>query len=111
MPTIRNNISLLTTIDREFVGTVAFKNEKISLPDGSKVAIGMDGSLWVVVYQETPNSPFVVYEFNVEKRSIIIDKKQGGEMDMEKLKKIVDYFYEHAEIDDLVTIEPGERQI
>lgn len=110
MPTIKQDISHVTSIDKEFVGTVAFKNEKLSLPDGSKVAIGMDGSLWVVVYQEAPHLPFVVCEYNEEKNTLIVDKKIGGPGDMDKIKKIVSYFFEHAEIDDVVTIEAGGRQ-
>lgn len=110
MPTIKQDISHVASIDREFVGTVAFKNEKLGLPDGSKVAIGMDGSLWVIVYQEAPHMPFVVCEYNAEKNTVVIDKKMGGAGDMDKVKKIVSYFFEQAEIDDLVTIEAGGMQ-
>lgn len=110
MPTIRNNLSLTSNIDKEFVGTIAFKNEKLSLPDGSKVAIGMDGEYWVIVYQESPSAAFVICEYNSEKDSLIVDKKLGGLREKDKVKKIVDYFFEHAEIDDLVTIESGGKR-
>lgn len=110
MPTIKQDISHVTSIDKDFIGTVAFKNEKLSLPDGSKVAIGIDGSRWVIVYQEALHTPFVVYEYNAENNTVIIDKKMGGSGDMDKVKKIVNSFFEHAEIDDLVTIESGGRQ-
>lgn len=109
VPTIKNNLSHINNIDKEFVGTIAFKNEKLSLPDGSKVAIGMDGALWVIVYQETQTAPFVVWEYNAEKNSLVMDKKLGGPEDLERVKKIVDYFFVHAEIEDLVTIESGAR--
>ncbi len=111
MPTIKQEISHVTSIDREFVGTVAFKNEKLCLPDGSKVAIGMDGAQWVIVYQEAPHKPFVVCEYNAEKNTVIIDKHVGGSDDMARVKKIMHSFFEHAEIDDLVTIEAGGKGI
>lgn len=110
MPTIRNDLSQVKNIDKEFVGTIAFKNEKLSLPDGSKVAIGMDGEYWVIVYQESSSAPFVICEYNADKDSLIVDKKAGSSKDKDKVKKIVDYFFEHAEIDDLVTIESGGKQ-
>lgn len=110
MPTIKQDISHVTSVDKDFVGTIAFKNEKLSLPDGSKVAIGMDGSIWVIVYQEAPHMPFVVCEYNAEKNTVVVDKKLGGSGDMDKIKKIVNSFFEQAEIDDLVTIESGGRQ-
>jgi hypothetical protein len=108
MPTIKHDLSLVSDINKEFAGTVAFKNEKICLPDGSKVAIGMDGPLWVIVYQEAASKPFVVCEYNVETDSVIIDKKTGTLDDLEKVKEWVNFFFEHAEIDDLITIESEE---
>jgi hypothetical protein len=111
MPTVKQEISHVKSIDREFVGTVAFKNEKLCLPDGSKVAIGMDGPQWVIVYQEAPSKPFVVWEYNAEKNTVIIDKKVGGADDMARVKNILSSFFKHAEIDDLVTIEAGGRSL
>jgi len=108
MPTIKQNLSFTNRTDREFVGTVAFRNEKLSLPDGSKVAIGIDGERWVIVYQEAPQSPFVVYEFNANKHTVIVDKKLGEPADVDRVKKIVSYFYENAQIEDVVTIEAEE---
>jgi hypothetical protein len=108
VPTIKQTLSQVANIDKGFAGTVAFKNEKLSLPDGSKVAIGMDGERWVIVYQEAPQTPFVVYEYNAAKSSVVVDKKLGGADAMEKVKKMVNYFFEHADVDDLVTIESGE---
>jgi hypothetical protein len=110
VPTIKQNLSLVTNVDKEFVGTIAFKNEKLSLPDDSKVAIGMDGERWVIVYQEAPHLPFIVCEYNAEKQTVVVDKKPGGPEDIDKVKKIVNYFFEHAEIDDLVTIESEGEQ-
>jgi hypothetical protein len=111
MPTIKQDLSAVSKINREFSGTVAFKNERITIPDGSKVAIGMEGPFWVIVYQEAPGRPFIVYEYNVETELLLTDKKQAGPDDLEKVKKTVNFFFEHAEIDDLVTIEGGETSL
>ena len=111
MPTIKQNISHITNIDKEFTGTIAFRNEKLCLPDGSKVAIGIDGERWVIVYQEAAHTPFVVCEYNAEKQTALIDKKHVETETLDRIKKIVAYFFEHAEVDDLVTIESGGRQL
>jgi hypothetical protein len=44
----------------------------------------------------------------VETDSVIIDKKTGTLDDLEKVKEWVNFFFEHAEIDDLITIESEE---
>ncbi|MFH1710391.1 MAG: hypothetical protein ABH860_04890 [bacterium] len=105
MPTVKQSISHIADINKEFIGTIAFRNEKLNLPDGSKVAIGIDGERWVIVYQEASHTPFVICEYNAEKQTVLVDKKMGGSEDLDKVRKIVNYFFEHAEIDDLVTIE------
>ena len=110
MPTIKQSLSHITNIDKEFTGTIAFRNEKLCLPDGSKVAIGIDGERWVIVYQEAPHTPFVVCEYNAEKQTALIDKKHVEADTMDRIKNMVAYFFEHAEVDDLVTIESGGRQ-
>ena len=108
MPTIKQSLSQVADKNREFAGTIAFKNETLSLPDGSKIAIGMDGERWVIIYQEIPQAPFVMYEYNAAKHSVVIDKKLGSSQDLIKVKKLVNYFFAHAEVDDLVTIESRE---
>jgi hypothetical protein len=107
VPTIKQSLSQVTNIDKGFAGTIAFKNETLSLPDGSKVAIGMDGERWVIVFQEAPQMPFVVYEYNAAKRSVVVDKKLGGSEALDKVRKMINYFFSHADVDDLVTIESG----
>jgi hypothetical protein len=110
VPTIKQSLSHITNTDKEFIGTIAFRNEKLCLPDGSKVAIGIDGERWVIVYQEAPHTPFVVCEYNAEKQTALIDKKHVEADTMDRIKNIVAYFFEHAEVDDLVTIESGGKQ-
>lgn len=106
MPSVSQSLSNIPATDKHFVGTVAFRNEKLTLPDGSKVAIGIDGDLWVIVYQHAPKTSFVVYEYNASKGTVIVDKRPGHAEDKERVKTIVDYFFENAQVDDLVTIEP-----
>ena len=110
MPSVNQSLSNISAIDKRFVGTVAFRNEKITLPDGSKVAIGIDGEIWVIVYQHAPKTPFIVYEYNAAKGTIIVDKVPGRHEDMAKMKVIIDYFFGNAQVDDLVTIEPKEER-
>ncbi len=108
MPSIHQGLSQVPNIDKEFVGTVALRNEKITLPDGSKVAIGIDGDHWVIVYQSAPHQPFAMYEFNASKKTVLVDKIPGSAPDIEKVRQIVNYFFANTDVDDVVTINPEE---
>lgn len=107
MSSIKQSISQASNINREFVGTVAFRNEKLALPDGSKVAIGIDGERWVIVYQRAPKLPFIIYEYNANSNTVKVDKQAGGSEDIGKVKEIINYFFENTQVEDVVTIEPG----
>lgn len=96
------------TVDRDFIGTIAFRNEELTLPDGSKVALGLDDGHWVVVYQSGGGAPFEVLDYNVHDQKIFVDKKVGGEKELARFRKIVKYFMGHAQTTDLVTILPPE---
>jgi hypothetical protein len=104
MPSIKQGLSLVNTIDREFAGTVAFKNDKLCLPDGSKVAIGIDCDLWVLVYQKFSGENITVYEFNSKTGTTLVDKKLGTDNDKAFVRKVIKYFFEHADMDEVVTI-------
>ncbi len=106
MGTIGNLIEKTEKEDRNFVGTISFKSEEITLPDGSLVALGIDCEKWVIVYQKDKSSPFIVYEYDNHNKNIYVDKKIGDKNDVQKMKKIVDYFFTHAYSEDLVTIGP-----
>lgn len=95
--------------DSKFVGTVAFKEEEITLPNGSSFAIGIDGGVWVAVYQEAKGAPFIIYEYNSITNKLYIDKKLGSKEDFRNMKKIIEYFFSHAHSEDLVTISPMEK--
>ena len=92
--------------DKDFVGTVAFRNEALSLPDGSKMALGIDDGHWVLVYQQQIAKPFKVFEYEQHAQKIFLDKKPGGEPEIKQFKQLVGYFIEQARVDDLVTILP-----
>lgn len=92
--------------DRQFVGTIALRSDEISLPDGSSMALGIDGGHWVLVYQNGKGSPFVVYEYDSNKQTLRIDKKTGSDEDFKEMKKLIGYFFSHARTEDLIPIIP-----
>ncbi|MFA6170148.1 MAG: hypothetical protein WCW67_01420 [Candidatus Margulisiibacteriota bacterium] len=100
-----NNVE---AVDQDFIGTIAFRNEELTLPDGSKVALGLDDGHWVVVYQAKSGAPFEVLDYNVHDQKIYVEKKIGGEKELARFRKIVRYFMDHAQTADLVTILPPE---
>jgi len=95
-------------LDRTFVGTIAFRSEELTLPDGSKMALGIDGGHWVLVYQPGAGSAFRVYEYDQPDKKIIVDKKAGSAEEIKTFKKLVGYMFAHAEVDDLVTLLPPQ---
>jgi hypothetical protein len=96
--------------DRTFIGTIAFRNEEITLPDGSKIALGIDDGHWVLVYQQEPGATFQVFEYDQRQKRVILDKKAGGTEEINLFKKLVSYFFFHASTEDLVTILPPQAQ-
>jgi hypothetical protein len=94
--------------DKNFVGTVAFRNEELTLPDGSKMALGIDGGHWVLVYQEEAGSSFQVFEYDQPGRKIVVDKKAGAAEDIKRFKQLVGYMFANADVEDLVTLLPPQ---
>ncbi|HVN67384.1 MAG TPA: hypothetical protein VMT55_03355 [Candidatus Sulfotelmatobacter sp.] len=101
-------LETVDTLNQKFVGTIAFRNEELTLPDGSKLALGVDTGHWVMVYQEQPGAHFQIIEYDQYARKIVIDKKIGGEEELKIFKQRLRYFFEHARVDDLVTIMPPQ---
>ena len=95
-------------LDRAFVGTIAFRNEELTLPDGSKMALGIDGGHWVLVYQKGAGSSFQVFEYDQPDHKIVVDKKAGSAEDIKTFKKLIGYMFGHADTDDLVTLLPPQ---
>jgi len=92
--------------DSHFVGTITFSSEEKTLPDGSKIALGIDGGHWVLVYQKEAGGHFQVFEYDQKKKKVFIDKKPGKQEELKLFKKLAGYFFSNAHIEDLVTILP-----
>ncbi|OGC21901.1 hypothetical protein A2291_05715 [candidate division WOR-1 bacterium RIFOXYB2_FULL_42_35] len=110
MTKISNYIERFETIDENFVGTIAFRSEEIALPNESKMALGIDGSHWVLVYQKEPKATFQVFECDWHAKKILVDKKAGGEKELILFKKLVKYFLRNATVEDLITIFPSNEE-
>ncbi len=93
--------------DHNFVGTIAFRNEQLTLPDGSTIALGIDGGHWVLVYQKGKGAQFRVYDYDGHTKLFRVDKKPGADKDLAEMKRLVKYFFSNAHTEDLVTILPS----
>jgi hypothetical protein len=94
--------------DRQFMGTVAFRSEEFTLPDGSKMALGIDDGHWVLIYQEAAHAHFQVYKYDQAESKIYVDQKTGGSEEIKTLNKHLAYFFKHASVEDLVTLLPPQ---
>ena len=94
--------------DRSFVGTLTFRNEELTLPDGSKIALGIDDGRWILVYQTGAGASFKVFEYDSHEKKIVVDKKPGTGDDIKQFKKLISYFFVSANIEDLVTLLPPQ---
>ena len=106
MPKLADYLSKVDFLDKHFVGTIALRHEELILPDGSKMALGIDGGHWVLVYQKQAAAPFRVFEYDQRAQKIFLDKKPGGELEIKQFKQLIGYFLQEAQVDDLVTILP-----
>jgi hypothetical protein len=106
MATINNYIEKINFQDKHFIGTIAFKSEQIVLPNGTKMALGIDGSIWVLIYQSPKEPQMKVYKYDHQDRKIAIDQKPGKERDILEFKKHINYFFSNARTEDLVTLLP-----
>ena len=94
--------------DKQFVGTIALRSEELALPDGSKMALGIDGGHWVLIYQSGPGARFTAFSFDQHEHKITVDQKPGGEEEYKTFKQLVRYFLAHARCEDLTTILPPQ---
>lgn len=111
MPNILNYLEGVNLQDKEFIGTIAFRSEELSLLDGSKMALGIDDGLWVLVYQASPHAPFQAFKYDHNEKRIFLDQKTGGEEELQLFKKHLAYFFKHAKVEDLVTLLPPQKQL
>jgi hypothetical protein len=103
---VKETISSVKIEDQNFVGTVAFRSENLALPDGSKIALGVDDGRWVLIYQKPAGREISCFEYDSHDRKLLVDKKTGVKEDLILLNNLVSYFFENADVEDLVTILP-----
>ncbi|OGC05514.1 hypothetical protein A3H38_06000 [candidate division WOR-1 bacterium RIFCSPLOWO2_02_FULL_46_20] len=108
MPILKQYLANVSHEDKQFVGAIAFKNEELSLPNGSKMALGIDDGHWILIYQEKPASRFKVFKYDQHEDKILVDQKPGGVTEKNYLKKHIAYFLSHAKVTDLVTLLPPQ---
>jgi hypothetical protein len=106
MVSIKQSISGVNIEDQNFIGTIAFRSESVALPDESKIALGIDDGRWVLIHQKPKSKEIVCYEYNSHDRRLLVDKKLGAKEDLDTMKRLISYFFESANVEDLVTIFP-----
>ncbi len=107
MPKLAEYLGNVDFRDEHFVGTVAFAREEMTLPDGSKAALGIDDGHWVLVWQGA-GAAIQLFEFDQRRKKIVVDRKAGGEAEIRQFKKLAGYFLGNANTEDLVTILPPQ---
>jgi hypothetical protein len=108
MTSVRTFIAETKLEDKNFIGTIAMKSEQIALPDGSKMAMGIDDGMWVLIHHACPSDKITCYEYDSHEDRILVDKRTGGRDDLAKMTSLISYFFENASTEDLVTILPPE---
>lgn len=106
MGLLNQHLEHINFLDKHFIGTVALKNEEIALPDGSKMALGIDDGHWVLIYEKPPKQHFKVFKYDNHEKKLMVDQKNGGSKDLEEFKKHLAYFFDHVRTEDLVTLLP-----
>jgi len=106
MPKLAEFLETVELKDPKFIGTIAFRSEEVTLPNGSKMALGIDDGHWVLVYQEKTGAPFQVFECDWPERKILVDKRPGTAKDFKTFKNLISYFFSEAKTEELVTILP-----
>ena len=94
--------------DKEFIGTIALRNEEITLLDGSKMALGIDDGHWVLVYQESAHGRIKVFKYDQHEDKMMVDQKSGGAEDVKIFKKYLKCFFSQVNVEDLVTLLPPQ---
>jgi len=104
MPKVVESLENINQPDHHFVGTIAFKSEDITLPDGSKMALGIDGNHWVLIFQK--ENSLKVFQYSQGEKNIRVDNQDGTTADIVEFKKLINYFMANANTDQLVTYTP-----
>ena len=103
---IRDCLSLSGLRERDFNGTVTFRDDHTTLPDGSKMSLGIERGRWVVLIQGSSHQHIRCYMYNAENGHIEVDGVPGTIGDVSAMMKHIEYFLEHVRTEDLVTIPP-----
>ncbi len=106
MALLNQHLEHINFQDKHFIGTVALKNEELALPDGSKMALGIDDGHWVLIYEKPPKQHLKVFKYDNHEKRLMVDQKNGSPADLEEFKALLDYFFSHARTEDLVTLLP-----
>ncbi|MFH1362538.1 MAG: hypothetical protein ABIH69_07830 [bacterium] len=104
MTKVAESLQNINNLDHHFVGTITLKSEEIRLPDGTKMALGIDGAHWVLIYQK--DTKFKVYKYIQGENSIFVDHKEGNQADLVEFKQHINYFMANANTEQLVTYLP-----
>ena len=110
MAVVAHTLEAIVNHDFNFVGTIAFRNEEVTLPDGSKMALGIDGAHWVLIHQQPNGQRCTAYNYDHDAKKISIDQNVGGTKEVAEFKKLLGYFFAHAKTEDLVTLLPPQNQ-
>jgi hypothetical protein len=106
MSSLSKQLERINFQDKHFIGTVAFKNEERTLPDGSKIALGIDDGHWVLIHQPPAGQRIAVYKYDRHENKLMIDERSGGEKELADFLAHLKYFFDHAKTEDLVTLLP-----
>ena len=110
MALLKQHLEHINFQDKHFVGAVTFKNEEIALPDGSKMALGIDDGHWVLIYEKPPKQQLKVFRYDNHEKKLVVDQKNGSPEDMKVFKGYLDYFFSHVRTEDLITLLPPGAQ-
>ncbi len=106
MALLNQSLEQINFQDKHFVGAVTFKNEELTLPNGTKVALGIDDGHWVLILEQPAKHQMKVYKYDNHEKKLMVDQKKGGPEDLKEFKGHIDYFFSHARTEDLVTLLP-----
>lgn len=110
MTTVKKFLSCISLEDNSFVGTITLKSGQTALPDGSRMALGFDTGICVLLHEKPVSKQIEFYEYNSRKGRILKDKRMGCKDDLVEMKRLISYFFDNANVEDLITIFPPERK-
>ncbi len=110
MERIISSITLAGLDGKHFSGTVTLRDDDRTLPDGSKMSLGVDGRRWVLLYQMSTSATFQQYLYDAETGYIEVDGSRGSVADVHVMMRHIDYFFAHTNREELVTLQGSPAQ-